>query len=51
VLAPQTTITVTAVNDAGATIAGDAISAVVLYGDLAGPMSRFSTWPMACRAG
>jgi hypothetical protein len=37
VLAPQTTITVTAVNDSGATIAGDAISGVVLYGDLVAP--------------
>jgi hypothetical protein len=35
-LAPQTRITVSAVNDAGATIAGDAISAVALYGDLYG---------------
>jgi hypothetical protein len=34
VLAPQTTITVTPVNDAGTTIAGDALSGVVLYGDL-----------------
>jgi hypothetical protein len=34
VLAPQTTITVTPVNDAGSTIAGDALSGVVLYGDL-----------------
>jgi hypothetical protein len=34
VLAPSTQITVTAVNSAGVTIAGDAISAVVLYGPL-----------------
>lgn len=34
VLAPQTTITAASVNDAGSTIAGDAISGVVLYGDL-----------------
>jgi hypothetical protein len=34
VLAPQTTITLTALTDAGATIAGDVFSAVVLYGDL-----------------
>lgn len=34
VLAPQTTVTVTPINDAGTTIAGDAISGVVLYGDL-----------------
>jgi hypothetical protein len=34
VLAPQTTITLTAVTDAGATIAGDVFSGVVLYGDL-----------------
>jgi hypothetical protein len=34
VLAPQTTITLTAVTDAGATIAGDVFSSVVLYGDL-----------------
>jgi hypothetical protein len=34
VLAPQTTITVTALDDSGATIAGDAVSGVVLYGDL-----------------
>jgi hypothetical protein len=33
-LGPQTPITVAAVNDAGATIAGDAISAVSLYGEL-----------------
>lgn len=33
-LAPETTITVAAVNSAGATIAGDAISAVALYGEL-----------------
>jgi hypothetical protein len=34
ILAPSTQITVTAVNAAGVTIAGDAISAVVLYGPL-----------------
>jgi hypothetical protein len=34
VLAPQTTITLTAVTDASATIAGDVFSSVVLYGDL-----------------
>jgi hypothetical protein len=34
VLAPSTQITVTAVNAAGVTIAGDTISAVVLYGPL-----------------
>lgn len=34
VLAPQTAITVSAVNDAGTTIAGDAFSGVVLFGDL-----------------
>lgn len=34
VLAPLTTITIASVNDAGATISGDAISGVVLYGDL-----------------
>jgi hypothetical protein len=34
VLAPQTTVTVTALDDSGATIAGDAITGVVLYGDL-----------------
>lgn len=40
VLAPQTTITVSAVNDSGATIAGDTISGVVLYGDLEAPESE-----------
>jgi len=34
VLAPDTQITVTAVNTSGVTIAGDAISSVVLYGAL-----------------
>lgn len=34
ILAPQTTITVSAVNDAGTTITGDSISSVVLFGDL-----------------
>lgn len=34
VLAPQTAIAISAVTDAGVTIAGDTISAVVLYGDL-----------------
>jgi hypothetical protein len=34
VLAPQTTVTLSAVTDAGVTIAGDAFSGVVLYGDL-----------------
>jgi hypothetical protein len=34
ILAPSTQITVTAVNSAGVTIAGDTISAVVLYGPL-----------------
>jgi hypothetical protein len=37
VLAPQTNISVIVVNDAGAVIAGDAISDVVLYGDLSHP--------------
>jgi hypothetical protein len=36
VLAPQTTVTLAAVTDAGATIAGDTFSNVVLYGDLVG---------------
>jgi hypothetical protein len=31
---PQTAISVAVVDDAGATITGDAISSVVLYGDL-----------------
>jgi hypothetical protein len=35
VLAPQTNISISVVNDAGTVIAGDAISGVVLYGDLA----------------
>jgi hypothetical protein len=39
VLAPQTTITLTAVTDAGATIAGDVFSSVVLYGDLVGTVA------------
>lgn len=42
-LAPQTIITVTAVNAAGVTIAGDAISAVVLYGDLYGVADAAAT--------
>lgn len=37
VLAPETTLAVASVNDAGATIAGDAISGAVLYGDLFQP--------------
>lgn len=34
VLAPETVITVVAVNDSGTTIAGDAIQAVTLFGDM-----------------
>ena len=34
ILAPETLITITALNNAGVTIAGDAISGVILYGEL-----------------
>lgn len=36
VLAPETTITLTAVNDAGVTISGDTFGSVVLFGELVG---------------
>lgn len=46
VLAPQTTVTLTAVDDAGTTIAGDAFAGVVLYGELVSVLGSEAESPL-----